>query len=280
MKTLNRLILVVLILSLNLVPQFAYAKTLEAGVIPQSAIDRHHQNIERILSVSGQDKVNADILYERYCAEMEAFFKEYPEYEQQLLQNYSKSNLLGNAKLATSTTRAFWHTVADAMFTLGMDSASFFMNHSLQDNPIDLGLLTGGTVAGKIKQVTAYTNWLKSNLSPFASNTTLLEQTKSGSMSFTKTQSTDLYYALKKVSMNVRMQRPNTSSPTVYFYSNVFDRYDFNEADYSIYEYFPDGTIVSLAYEAQSEGIIVPYNIIIQINGFYTKSTGVVTYYS
>ena len=87
-----------------------------------------------------------------------------------------------------------------------------------------------------------------------------------------------LYYSLHLVSLRVSMQRVSPNSPYTTFTSNILDRYDFAEESYGSYERFPTGELVALAYNSQQAGIIVPYNINIEISGRYYGSSNLLSF--
>ncbi len=220
--------------------------------------------------------VDGDELYKAYCESMDAYFNVYPE---KRLQAVEKMYDFQSTSAGATLTRAEWRVVAEGMYAVGLRYSSFLMEHSLQDNPVNLLYTTSGDFAGMIKPLSVYKNNMLRIVAPYHQNpSSPTSKTELRSFAFTKSDSQDLYYSLHLVSLRVSMQRVSPNSPYTTFTSNILDRYDFAEESYGSYERFPTGELVALAYNSQQAGIIVPYNINIEISGRYYGSSNLLSF--
>ena len=221
--------------------------------------------------VETEQYADGDELYKVYCEFMDAYFNSYPE---KRLQVVEEMNEIQSASSDATLTRTQWRVIAEGMYAVGLTHSSFLMKHSLQDDPVNLLYTTSGDFAGTIKPLSVYKNNMLRIVGPYHQNpSSPAKKTELRSFAFTKSDSQDLYYSLHLVSLRVSMQRANKNSLYTTFISHILDRYDFAEESYGSYERFPTGELVALAYNSQQAGIIVPYNIDIEISGRYYGSS-------
>lgn len=228
-------------------------------------------NTEQYGLSSDEPYSDGDALYAAYCQQKDAYFISHPEMKPELIEYLVD---IASEPSRAPMTRAEWGVVADGMYALGLPHAAFLLNHSLQDSPVNAAFSTTGSFAGDIKPLNVYKNKLLSYLSPYHLNpSSPVDKTVNSSFAFAKSDSLDMYFALKKVNISISMHRSAPSALYSYFETSITDKYDFAEGDYNNYESFPTGQLVAKAYESQQAGIIVPYYVHITISGRYSGGT-------